>query len=79
MRTLATGMNVVDAVAFSPNGKWIVVGGNNSAIEIWDGDAGQFVRSLTVQPGGVQSLALSPDGRRVAAGDDKVIDVLPAQ
>jgi WD40 repeat protein/serine/threonine protein kinase len=61
------------ALAFSPDGSQLVTGSRDGKVQFWDVKAG--TRRLTVQlPGrGVDSLAFSPDGQRVAAALGDII------
>jgi DNA-binding beta-propeller fold protein YncE len=52
---------------FSPDGKYIAAAHNNSTVKIWDASTGEDVRESKGW-GGV-SVAFSPDGRRLAAGN----------
>ncbi len=55
-------------VFFSPNGQWMAVGTSAGTLRAWD-TAG-FVSPVQLDPvnlGGIQSLAFSPDSRRLAA------------
>jgi WD40 repeat protein len=57
-------------VAFSPDGQWIVSGGWDSYVRVWDAATGESVAELP-QDGYVRALALSPDGKRLVAMGDK--------
>jgi WD40 repeat protein len=79
IRKLPTEFDIVDAVAFSIDGKRIVAGGSNSTIAEWEVDSGQFPRSMTGHSGSVRALVFSPDGHRLASGsDDKSLGVWSA-
>jgi len=56
----------VTALAFSPDGAWLVSGGYNQAL-VWNGSTGKLARKIPGLPGRVRSLAFSPDGKLVAA------------
>jgi WD40 repeat protein len=66
------------SVAVAPAGRLLAVGSGWSEryapqIQLWDVADGQFVRALPAQhSGAVQSLAFSPDGTLLAAGDEHV-------
>lgn len=67
----------MQAVAFSPDGKAIASGGDHGSIEIREAVSGRSLRRFSVPAGSgaVRSLALSPDGRRLAAGTQSSEDV----
>lgn len=54
-------------MAFSPDGKQAVSGGQESVIKLWDLEAGKELRQLEAHAAGVHGLAFSRDGRRVAS------------
>ncbi|MGH3906861.1 MAG: CHAT domain-containing protein, partial [Pseudonocardiaceae bacterium] len=63
----------VNAVAFSPDGRWLATASSKNVAQIWDATSGQEL--LTVGSKGwrrnMEGVAFSPDGRRLAtAGDD---------
>lgn len=72
---------VISALAFSPDGKRLVVG-SYRAIVVWDTTTGQPVGSVTGLGGPVQALAFRPDGAQLAvaggnpgaSGEVKVFD-----
>jgi len=61
---------VVTAAVFAPGGSQIASRGSDGAIKIWDSTTGALRRTFEVgkPTGGSCSLAVSPDGRWVAAG-----------
>src|SRR5262245_57179569 len=54
------------AVRFSPDGKILATGGNDSIIRLWNATTGQELRQLAGHRQGVYSLTYSPDGRTLA-------------
>src|SRR5262249_3893507 len=81
----------VNKVAFTPDGKQILVSGTDGTLRLWDARAGKEVRRYLIpvarKGSPVLAMALSPDGRRVTsvsetgAGLRTVIawDVAPGQ
>lgn len=65
----------VRAVAFSRDGKWLVSGGSDHMVFIWDLMGNQPGRQFIGHSDQVQSVAFSSDGKRVASAgfDQKVI------
>lgn len=63
--------NVVRALAFDPDGRWLAAGGDDRRIEILDAHSLETVTHFAVD-GTVRSLALSPGGRYLLAGVDHV-------
>ncbi len=64
---------LVESLAFTPDGKFIVSAGDDKVVRIWDWRAGQTVRTIRGQSGPgpegtIYSMALSPDGRWLAVG-----------
>ena len=55
----------VTALAFSPDGKILAVGGYR-AVTLWNLPTGKALLSMTHLPGPVQSLAFRPDGAQLA-------------
>ncbi len=61
-------------MAFSPDGKRIVSGGQDHTLKIWDADRSIETLTLKGHTGRVTSVAFSPDGSRIAsAGSDGTV------
>jgi len=61
----------VTALAFSPDGKTLVSGGDDKTIHYWSVATGKALRNVQL-PGIIRALGFSPDGKRlVAAGGIK--------
>jgi WD40 repeat protein len=52
-------------VAFAPDGKTLLSGGNDSAVCWWDVETGRQLHVFRGQRDGARAVAFSPDGRRV--------------
>ncbi|RIK56925.1 MAG: hypothetical protein DCC57_02565 [Chloroflexi bacterium] len=58
------------AVAFSPDGNWVVTGEDDGRLLVWPAHAGAVVRTVRVggHRYGIEALALAPDGGRLLSG-----------
>jgi DNA-binding SARP family transcriptional activator/WD40 repeat protein len=70
----------VSAAAFSPDGKWLVTGGNDGAVVLHDAATGATLGPPLLATGGfIVNLAFSPDGTRLGVGtvdgDSLIFDV----
>jgi WD40 repeat protein len=65
----------IAAVSFSPDGKYVVTGGWDGAVRVWDSKNGNPVGSLPGSTGQVNSASFSADGKYVvsANSDAKVL------
>lgn len=62
-----TGMDF-SAAAVSPDGRFVVSGGYDSLIRIWEAESGQEVGRIEGHRSAVTALAYSDDGMRILAG-----------
>jgi WD40 repeat protein/tRNA A-37 threonylcarbamoyl transferase component Bud32 len=68
--------NIIDSLAFSPDGRYIASGGDKGIIKLWDAQTGDEVTTLRGHRAWVKSLAFSSDGQRlVSCSTDMTIKV----
>jgi WD40 repeat protein len=72
----------ISTVTYSPDSRWLATGGGPGVVELWDVDTGKHLASLRGQTGSaaeacavtascaIESIAISPNGRWIAAGSD---------
>lgn len=60
------------AIAFSANGRFLVSGGEDGTVSIWQAD-GTLIRTLKRLGGRVMTVAISPDGESVAASVGQIL------
>jgi WD40 repeat protein len=60
--------NVVHALAFSPDGRWLASGSADRTIRLWDVTSRKCLRVLGGHEGSVLAVAFSPDGARLVSG-----------
>jgi WD40 repeat protein len=75
LQTLDGHSDAVNTVAFSPDGKHLASGSDDSGIRIWDADRGATLHTLTAHLGHVRTVAFSPDGRLASGSADRTIRI----
>jgi WD40 repeat protein len=66
----------VNALAFSPDGRYVLSGSDDGIARIWDAAGGRLVRALNGHQGVVRGVAYSKDARRIAtAGSDGTVAI----
>ena len=66
----------VDSVCFSPDGRMVASGSDDSTVRLWDAETGACVRTLEGHSNVVFSVCFSPDGRRLASSSsDRTVRV----
>jgi WD40 repeat protein len=58
----------VNALALSPDGRFLVSGSEDVTLKIWDTATGNVLRTLSGHDQAVLAAAISPDGRLIASG-----------
>jgi WD40 repeat protein len=76
--TLAGQSDVVRALAFSPDGRWLAAAGGAPArfgqVQLWDVASRKLVREWRGHEDAIYSVAFSPDGKTLATGSyDKLV------
>jgi WD40 repeat protein/serine/threonine protein kinase len=67
-------------VAFSPDGRFLVTGGEGDVAKVWDVQTGEELETLRGHTGDVCAVAFSPDGRWLAtAGEDTTVRIWDAK
>jgi hypothetical protein len=69
-RTFVGHTGPVLSVAFSPDGKQIASGSNDTTVKVWDASTGQEIRTLKGHTNTVYSVAFSPDGKQIISGSN---------
>ena len=71
---LIEGTGEIDSIAFSPNGKLVLLGSDNVYedinlnLRLWDIEQGKDLKRFTMKKGSIYSIAYSPDGNKVLSG-----------
>jgi WD40 repeat protein len=61
----------IEALAFTPDGKWIVSGADDCSVRVWEAATGKLVGRFHGHYGSVEQVAVAPDGRSAfSAGGD---------
>ena len=69
----------IHALAFSPDGSRIAVGGIEEAVNVYNTDSGDKIETCAVPGGGAFVLTFAPDGKQLlAAGFDGVLRTFDA-
>ena len=68
-----------NAVAFSPDGRYLAATADSGRVTIWETDHPEPVRILNLSSGGAGGAAFSPDGRVFAAGFFQTIQTWDTQ
>ncbi len=74
--TLTGHRNMVDTVAFSPDGRLLASGDVGGAVHVWDVGSGRLLASPQASDSRIVGVSFSHDGRRLAVGDDSALTLL---
>ncbi len=76
VKTLTGHKDGVLTLAFSPCGRFLVTGGEDNAIRLWDVPAGIEIQALEAAAGDVRAVVFDPDGDVFASGSwDKSVKI----
>jgi WD40 repeat protein len=67
------GRDPLEAVAFRPGGRELAVATRSGFVDVWGLPGRKRLRRFPVRAGSVQSVAYSPDGKRLAAGAEGTV------
>ena len=70
LQTLKGHSNIVDVVAFSPDGKLIVTGSADQTIKLWNAATGTGLFTLRGHSSLIKSIVFSPDSKILVSGSD---------
>ncbi len=74
LRTYPLGEQGTWFAQYSPDGRWLALGGKNKVLQIRDVQFGRLLDSLLETPSAVSATAVSPDGKTLAcAGLDRTV------
>jgi WD40 repeat protein len=66
----AEGNPINEALAFSPDGKWLVGPADGRTLNVWDAGNGNVARTIATRESSVRDAAFNPDGSRLAVAGD---------
>ena len=73
---IGAGMGEIEDIKYSPDGNYIVSGGEDHTVKIWDAATGKCMKVLEGHTNGVMCVEFSPDSQYVISGSkDKTIRV----
>ncbi|MBM3979375.1 MAG: hypothetical protein FJ304_03655 [Planctomycetes bacterium] len=75
---LKSHTDIVDTIAFSPDGKSLATGGADKSVKLWNQTDGKELKALGAHDGSVYAVAFSPDSKLLAsagAGKDNLVRI----
>ena len=71
---------VVQALAFSPDGRTLLSAGRDRVLRLWDTETGALVQTMTGHTDEVFAAVFHPNGKRIASGGrDRVVRIWDAE
>lgn len=70
--------DIVDTIAFSPDGKTLATAGADKSVKLWNAADGKELKTLGSHDGSVYAVAFSPDGKLLASagsGKDNLVKI----
>ena len=68
--SLAGHKGIISALAYTPDGRYLMTGSWDKTVKFWDAGTGQEVASFEWPVGRVCAVAFAPDGLRAAVAGD---------
>jgi len=68
-RTLSGHSGIISSLDFSPNGRWLVTGGLDDAVIVWDLSDGEMIDSYRYSAGGVFRAVFGGDSHHIVVAD----------
>lgn len=65
-------------IQFSPDGSWLAVGTYKGTLKVFDSSSGKKILEFSASPKGIQRIAFSPKGDRIALADQEGASVWDA-
>jgi len=76
-RTYTGHTDVVNVVAWSPNGNYIASGSADNTLRVWEVASGNQMAIYRGHTGAINSIVWSPDSQHIASGStDKTVQIL---
>lgn len=75
-----TSAGGLEAITYSPDGRWLLGGGYDGFLRVWDAATGKVAAAWPPGPGAgkIDAVAFDPNGQRVAASrEDDAVTVYP--